>query len=252
MADNYIDYFEVSEYGNHFVSEAKKLSGLSKLVDIDALRARVQSAVDEVNGELQNAGIQRSDLRCGRDTTAQAVPLLRDALERFYHHLLSLPVSAGIDVDAFFPGKTLGNLSRLKPADLAAKADQVLHGFATKSNGGVAGLTKWQSAIEDARSALGRALKGKHSARGASVTATAGLLAARERFVGLYSGVAKPLVRGLLSELGRAKELDLFFVDLQVNEGSPRKRGVDPSSPTGTVGGTSVALTSPVSPPPAG
>lgn len=155
-------------------------------------------------------------------------------VERFYYHLLSLPVSTGVDVDAFFPGKTLGNLSKLKPADLAGKADQVLLGFAAKSNTGIAGLAKWQSAIDEARTALGHALKNKQSARGTSVTATAGLIAARERFIGLYNGVAKPLVRGLLNELGRPKELELFFLDLQVNEGSPRKHGEGASRSTDT------------------
>ena len=71
----------------------------------------------------------------------------------------------------------------------------------------------------------GRALKSKQSARGTTVNATADLIAARERFIDLYTGVAKPLVRGLLNELGRTKEFELFFLDLQMNEGSPRKPG---------------------------
>jgi hypothetical protein len=234
MADQYIDYFEVTEYGTHFTAEVKKLATLSKLVDINALRAKVQTAIDDVNTELKNAGIQRSDLRDGRDAIAEALAPMRDLIERFYHHLLSLPLDAGVDVNAFFPGKTLGTLAKLKPADLTAKADQVLLGFATKSSASVAGLAKWQGAIEDARATLGHALRGKQGARGTAVTGTAELAAARERFLTAYNGVAKPLIRGLLAELGRADDFALFFLDLQVNERAPKKRAEakpDPETP---------------------
>ncbi|MFN7145415.1 MAG: hypothetical protein ACK4YP_16700 [Myxococcota bacterium] len=223
MADAYIDFFEVAEYGTHFVREGKKLVGASPLVDVAALVARVQKAVDDVDAELGKAGISRSSLRTGRDEVAIAAPAARDTIDRFFHHLAAQPAASGIDVAAFFPGNKLGALARLKPADLRGKADEVLRGFDAPANVPIASLGSWKADIQAKRDDLDAALTGKGSSRGDSIIATAALTAARERFVALYNGVAKHLVRGMLSDLGRANELSLYFLDLQVHEGGPRR-----------------------------
>lgn len=49
--------------------------------------------------------------------------------------------------------------------------------------------------------------------------------AARESFLHVYNKVAKKLIAGLLADLGREREYELFFTDLTVNEGgSPAKK----------------------------
>jgi hypothetical protein len=99
-----------------------------------------------------------------------------------------------------------------------SRAEQVLRGFLVPAHAELSGASQWQGALQDTHDALDTAIHGTHRARNASVIATKGMVAARERFLGLYNGVAKPLVRGVLRDLGRANEYRRFFRDLQVNE----------------------------------
>jgi hypothetical protein len=236
MADRYIDYFEVGEYGDHFVSEIVKLDGLSTIVNVQALRDKVQSAVAKVDAELAKAGITRSGVRTGRDTTTAAVAAAKDLIERFYYHLLAQPKSAGIDVEAFYPGKNLGSISELKPADLGGKLAGVLRGFDAPANVAAAGaLGSWQADLTAAIQALAAAEKGKGGARGDAINATADLAAAREDFLRVYNKVAKKAVQALLAVAARVGEYELFFKDLQVNEdGTPKKKAAAaPAKPGG-------------------
>jgi len=229
MADRYIDYLEVGEYGDHFVAESNKLDGLSPLVDVPALRAKVQAAVGAVDVELGKAGIKRGDLRGGRDTTAAAAAAGKDLIQRFYHTLLGLPRTSGVEVEAFFPGRVLGDVTGLKPADVNGRLGAVLKGFDTAANKAAApALGTWQQDLSAGRGALAAALADKGGALGTSITGTASLVAARESFLRVYNKVAKKLVSGLLADLGREDEYELFFKDLTVNEdGKPAKRGAD-------------------------
>lgn len=222
MADRYIDEGEVSEYGRHFATEAKKLVGASELVDVEKLSARVLGAVEAVETEVAKARSQRSEVRTERGGTSEAEEALRDVVTRFHAYLRSLPKGTSFDFEAFYPGKNLGEVAALKPSDLKAKAADVLRGFDVPRNAGLDAFASWKQEIAAAHEALDGALSGKSGATNRSMTATAGLAAARAQFLKTYNQVAKPIVRGMLNELGRGEELRLFFKDLAVQEGKAR------------------------------
>ena len=219
MADRYIDYDEVSEYGKHFLNALPSLNGQSNLVDLAKLDALVSNAVHAVETELQKTKSDRSSLRGEREGTSGAADSLRDTIARFYHYLRSLPKTVDIDFNAFFPGQTMGEVANLKPADLASKAADILRGFDTPKNKSANVLLVWKTELDAAKTALSEAIAGKGGAAGDSFVATAALINARHDFLHVYTKVAKPIVRGLLAHLEREGELALFFKDLTVNEG---------------------------------
>lgn len=217
--DRYIDYREVSEYGKHFLDTLPSLAGKSELVDVPKLGALVSNAVNAVETELQKTTGGKSDLRDERSETVEAAATVRDSLTRFYHYLRSLPKSTDLDFDALYPGQTMGDLGHLKPADLEAKAADVLRGFNTPKNKTIASLADWKTEIESGRQTLSDAVSGKGNASGNAFVATAALIDARKNFLHVYNKVAKNIVRGVLAQLGRENEFHLFFKDLTVNEG---------------------------------
>ena len=220
MADSYIDYDEVSEYGNHFASEAKKLLGASPLVDVAKLVKLVAGDVAAVAAELEKAGAKRGGLR----STAIDVKALSAGtsatVEQFFRYLGSLDEGV-VDVATYFDRGQLGRHANLKPADVRSKAQRALRGFA--ANPKLPGGAAWKKKLTDSEAALGAALDGKGEAASGSITKTADLVAAREKFLVSYNGVAKRLVLGLLTSLGREGEMGLFFKDLLVNERAPAK-----------------------------
>lgn len=220
MPDSYIDYLEVGEYGGGFVKASEPLVGASALVDVAALRTKVADAVAKVDGELEKVGIRRGDLRTGRSGAGEAAEVGRKEIERFWHHLHTLDDGASADIEAFFPGNKLGALAALKPADVRSRLGEVLRGFAAPGNASLPDRPKWEQKLTAAHDALDAALGGKGTARAGAIQGTAGLIAAREEFLRVYNRVAKPVVRGLLAELGREGELRLFFPDLTANERS--------------------------------
>lgn len=225
MADRYIDYLEVGEYGDHFVSQSQKLDGLSPLVDVPALRQKVQAAIDATDAELGNIGVHRGALRTDRDAAALAASEGKDMIQRFYYTLLGLPKSSGADVEAFFPGRLLGELAGLKPDDVKGRLNTLLKGFDTQANqAAAAALGSWKQDLQAGRDQLAAALAGKGGSQGTSITGTAALNTAREAFLRVYNKVAKKLVAGLLADLGREEELKLFFKDLAVQEGGKAKK----------------------------
>lgn len=217
MADRYIDYGEVSEYGRHSAQMVRTLVGASPLVDMEYLAQRLLAAVADVETELTRTAGHGSSFRMGRVDSDQATQRLRDRLRRFFHHLQTLPREQ-IDFEAFFAGAKLGGVHRLKPEDLVSRADEVMRGFAVPANAGLEGAATWRAALQEARDELDASFYGKLRAWGDNAVATADMMAARERFLDLYNGVAKPLVRGVLRDLGRVDEYRRFFRDLQVNE----------------------------------
>jgi hypothetical protein len=124
MADMYIDYNEVSEYGRYFIREVARLESMGgTLVDIGKLKERMLAAVEAVEARLSESSTQSSMLRTGRDGTSDATKAMRDALRRYYYFLRSLPAGTPMDLQAFYPGGYLGDLPRLKPArpDIAGR-----------------------------------------------------------------------------------------------------------------------------------
>lgn len=229
MADRYIDYGEVSEYGKQFLKLLPALAGQSELVDVDKLGALVSSAMLAVETELQNATDDRSDLRGGRTETTEATATLRDTVSRFYYHLLSLPKTTDFDFDALFPGQTMGDLGHLKPADLVSKAADVLRGFNNEKNKSVAALASWKTELTTAHQTLSDAISGKSKTSGKAFVATAALVEKRKNFLHAYNKVAKPILRGLLAQLNRENEYELFFKDLTVNEGGHANPPTEPA-----------------------
>jgi hypothetical protein len=120
----------------------------------------------------------------------------------------------------------LGNVSELKPADVKSRIAALLKGFDTTANKAVASVFgTWKQDLAAAHAALDTAVAGKGDAHGTSITGTAALVAARGSFLHVYNKVAKKLMAGLLADLGRESEYELFFKDLTVNEdGSPAKK----------------------------
>jgi hypothetical protein len=236
MTDRYIDYFEVSEYGNNFCQQAVTLVGASDLCAVDKVIARVLGAVLAVEAERDKAGMKRSALRTGRGDTAAAEEQLRGQIRRFYHHLHSLPETVVFDFEAFFPGKQLNDLTHLKSADLQGRAADVLRGFNAEINKPVADFASWRKDLEAAHAALAEALGGKGGAVTNAVVATSALIKARSRFLEVYNGVAKPMIRGVLNDLGRGDQMRLFFKDLAVNEGGRKGGGAEEEAPTPPAG----------------
>lgn len=227
--DNYIDYREVSEYGRNLTSGLAKLVGLCEFVDVEKLRGIVDAKVDAVEAELQKARNDRTELHGERVGTHAAEEPVRDVVSRFFYFLRSLPKDTDIDTVAFFPGNVMGDLSALKPADLQAKAADVLRGFDTDKNKGKTPLIPWKTDIDTARLTLENAITGKGDATGKSFVATAALSNARKDFLHVYNKVAKHVVRGVLNHLDRSTEMPLFFKDLAVNEGGGG--GASPNAP---------------------
>jgi hypothetical protein len=234
MADVYIDYYEVSEYGRHFVREVARLEGTGgALVDIGQLKARMLAAVETVEQRLSESSAQSSALRTGRDGTSGATEAMRDALKRYLYFLRSLPAGTPMDLQAFYPGGNLGELPRLKPADVLARADVTLRGFDSPANAALPQAATWKSMLSAARAALAQALDAKGSAWSDDRTVTGDLMAARKEFLHLYHRVAKRLVRALLFDLGREHEYRRFFLDLQLSE-SARSQSTTPGTTPGT------------------
>lgn len=228
--DDYIDYLECLEYGAHFTTEVKKLSGASQLVDMDALASHVGSAMALVETELQKQGVNRSGVRLDRQDVEAKTKAARKTLEKFYHYLGSLDDESAVDIEAFFAKGNLGTLAALKPADVAQRLGEVLRGFAV--NASVPNGASWKTKLEDAQSALVAALSGKGSSTGTSIQGTAALVAARESFLVAYNGVAKKLVSGVLTVLEKKDDLRLYFKDMQVNESrSKDSRAEAPPAP---------------------
>ena len=232
MADSYIDYQEVEEYGNHFVQHVTSLEGASPLVDVAVLGARVQEAVKTVAAEMDKTGIKRSGVRDGKGSTTELSAAMLDVIERFYFHLRSLPKDTVLDFEAFFPKRNLGSLASLKASDMLKRGSAVLRGFA--SNAALTQLEPWQSELSAAHAALAAVVDAKGGAKTDSLKATTALQTARQDFLKIYNQIAKPLVKTVLTDLGRANEYRLFFLDLQVNEGGSSK---SPETPPKNVEG---------------
>jgi hypothetical protein len=224
VADPYIDYGEVSEYGHYLANMLETLIGASSLVDVAAFKQLLLDAVDAVEREHRSAQLQHGSLRTGRGGTAEAAAATRLVLHRFHHHVMTLPPDTTIDRAAFFPRGTLGKLSRLKPADLLARADAVLDGFSAKTSAALPDGARWQAEITAARDRLDGALDGKYDARIDQRLAVDAQAAARERFLHVYNVIGKRLVYVVLAEIGRLDDYPRFFLDLQVHEGRPRTR----------------------------
>ena len=222
MSDSYIDDFEVDEYGSHFVSTATVLIGASPLVNMQALIDLIALKTAAVRTELEKAGIKRSALRGGRGDTSAEVKKGRAEISKFWNFVNSLDEDVSVDKEAFFKGAKQGSISKLKAADLLAKLNQALQGFAADVNKNLPGGSAWQAKIGVARDTLATALAATGGAQGESRGATAALRTARDEFVEAYNNVAKKLVFGLLASLGRKNEYESFFKDLQVNEGKSK------------------------------
>lgn len=223
MADEYIDYWEIGEYTDHFVARAEALVGASKLVDVALLRTEVRARAERVAAELKRAGITRSKKRGGSGDVEAATARGRKVIDRFWNHLGSLDdEEVRFDLAAFFPGEKLGALAALKPADVKAKLSSVLHGFAVPDNAKLSEHASWKKKITSALEDLVAALEGRLDAHGDVSQANTQLITARAEFLAYYNGVAKPLLRGLLNSVGRGAEYEQFFGDLLVNETGSR------------------------------
>jgi hypothetical protein len=234
MGDRYIDAREASEYGRYLWARLELLIGVSQLVQIPAFRQLLLAAIEDVEAEYRSTRTQQSGVRTGRTSTSESAEDLGDVLRRFYHHLETQPDDVRIDRAAFFPNQSSGALSKLKPADLLARADEVLHGFTVPLNAVLPDAARWMSDITTRRATLGESLGGKHGAAHGNRRATSALQTARERFLHVYNGMAKRLVYVALAELDRLDEYRQFFLDLQVNEGGR----ATPDGETGETGET--------------
>lgn len=230
MADRYIDNREVVEYGRHFIREAARLIGLSALVDIALLQQIVQEVVDAMAAALAVAQEQQSGTRTGRAGTSGAQANTVDALRRFNYHLKTLPPGTPFDREAFFGRENMQAIAKLKPADLLARAEAVVRGFALPANAELPGAGEWLPVITGARDALAAAIAGKQDATGGNKDAVASLAEIRQRFLNVYNNVAKRMVWAVLAEIGRLDDYRRYFLDLQVNEGG-RRPGAEPELP---------------------
>jgi hypothetical protein len=244
MSDRYIDTREASEYGRYTWSRLESLLDLSRLVNVAELRLLMMEVVEGVENEYRSTRTQQSGLRVGRASTTSSADDLADVLRRFHHFIETLASDIRIDRAAFFPTQSSGKLSKLKPADLLTRADEVLHGFTVPSNALLPGADTWSADVAARRLALADGLGGKYGASHGNSQAVSALSTARERFLAVYNGMAKRLVYVVLADLGRLAEYRQFFLDLQVNEGgrrsTPTPDGEAPDVPGDDVPGDDV------------
>jgi hypothetical protein len=220
MADTYFDDDEVSEYGEFLYSESKKLEGRSEIFHIAKLRELLRSALDVFQKERTAAA---GTLDVVRKDATTATEETRDVLTRFYSFLGSLKKGSA-DVGSFFKGGKLGDLQRLKPADVQTKLETVMLGFETKDNQSFKDREDWKKELTTALSDLKLSLETKDSKRTDATRNTALKTAAYDYFLIIYNQVAKPAIAGILAELSRSDEYDLFFKDRQVKESSEDKK----------------------------
>jgi hypothetical protein len=214
MADTYFDDNEVSEYGEYFYEEAKKLEGRSKIFNIAELRAQGRIVLDAFHKERTDAA---GSLGGVRKDAATATTEARDVLSRFYSFLGSLKAGSA-DKEGFFKNGKMGNLERSKPADIQTKLEAVILGFSAKGNGSFKDRDDWNKELTEAHSALKSSLDTKESKRTDATRSTSKKNDAYDAFVSFYTDVAKPAISGTLGELKRKSEYHLFFKDLQVKE----------------------------------
>jgi hypothetical protein len=231
VADKYFENREMVEYGQHFLREARRLIGLSPLVDIALLLQLVQAVVDAMMAALATAQTQKSGTRTGRVGTSEAVADTVDVLRRFHYHLKTLPQDTVCDPEAFFAKGVAGRLDRLKPADLLSRTEYAVTGFSVPANAELPGAAEWQPAITTARDALAAAIAGKQEATSGNKDAVASVSEIRQSFLNLYNNVAKRLVWAALAEVGRLDDYRRYFLDLQVNEGGRGKYPETPAEP---------------------
>lgn len=229
MADTYIDYREVTEYGRHFLARAATLESVSGLpVDIARLRTLVEAAIVRVETERDGDDTLGSSLRVGQSGTVAAAAVVRSDIRRFFFYLQSLPDDVSFDMASFFDRGKLGSLEDAKPADVLDKAKRLLHAFNSPANTALPGSVQWRATLDAGRTALDAALTDKINAKGDIRTRKSALAAARLEFLRLYNRIAKRLIRAALIYLDREGEYRQFFLDLQVNEhgGAPRDEDV--------------------------
>lgn len=231
MADDYIDYLECREYGNHFCNEAKNLIGASALGDIGALITHLQSHIGAVTTELGKQGIEKSGTRVNRQEAEAKSSALRAQITKFHHYLSSLDDNIPFDMEAFFKKGMLGDIAKQKPADLIEKAAQILRGFEAPGNSALPEADKWKTKLQAAEDQLSTATLGKSTHSGQHIRATKELIAARQAFLKAYNRVAKPIVRAVLVSLEREHEMPLYFKDLAVNEEAAGKESNPPANP---------------------
>lgn len=229
MSDSYIDALEVDEYTRYFLRQVISLVLASPLVDIEALRQRVENAAANVEREIVARGLQRSNLRILRGDTGDVYEQLLDAIRRFHRYLQSLPPSTVMDADAFFPDGYTGR--RRKPADVLAQGKLVLRGFDVPANASFPAASEWKATFSQGCEALEQAIGGKGDAARVASSSTSSLEVARREFVAVYNGLAKRLVRAVLQDIGREHEFKSYFLDLQVNEDG-YKAPAEPAEPT--------------------
>jgi hypothetical protein len=220
MADSYIDEREASEYGEYFYSESKKLEGLSEVFVISKLREKFRALLDAYQRERSASAGGLVEVR---KTAEEATTEAREVLTRFFSFLGSLK-SGSIDKEAFFKKGKLGDVQKLKPADVQTKLETVLLGFSTKENQSFKEREEWQRELTSALELLAASLLTKESKR---TDATRKNTAKGDRFdkvISFYTNVAKSAVSGLLFELERSSEYKLFFKDLQVSETTKDKK----------------------------
>ena len=229
--DRYIDYREVSLYGRYFLERVLELVGASPMLDVELLRQKVLAKIVVVEDEQRGTNAQRSSLRTERGGTEESAEALADSLRRFHLYVQSLPAQVSIDLAAFFPSGNLGTVSGISPENLLMRADEVLRGFVAPANAEVPELAPWEVEIAANRLVLADAISGKHGAIHDTTGATSSLVQARRDFLHVYQKVARPLIRGLLAELGREHELRRYFRDMQIPDRRPPGTPEAPETP---------------------
>jgi hypothetical protein len=217
MPDKHIDCQEVSEYGRYFYNKSERLEGASPLVDIRLLRQRVLAVVEEAERYRTTTMVERSTVRGGRGNIGVASARLASDVRRFRHHVRAQPEEAGLDEEAFFPGGYVTPAKR-KPADLLAQGRDILAGFDAPANASLVNAAEWRATFAVSCASLDAALVDKHGAAHVASAGTEAQAETRRKFLALYNGMAKRLVRVVLQDIGRLQDYRMFFLDLQVNE----------------------------------
>lgn len=214
MADTYIDYKEMSIYGEHTVTALSQLEVLS--AGISGHRMRLQGKTADV---VNARGAQRSIVeasggtRESRDTLQTRVIKALRSLKSHLDSINNDEDSVDIELGLFFEKGILGDLSNSTPAQVLLKADFALNGFG--KSGDFAQKKEKQDKLSALASELKAAIGQSSGARPEEATASTELQKAGEAWRREYRGL-KWIVWGLLIQEEREGEYSSYFKDESV------------------------------------
>lgn len=229
MADAYIDYSEMEIYGNHTVIALAQIESLN--VGVASLKKKLEektNAVKSAKGAKRDTREGGGEKRTDRDVVqARMVRSLR-SLKSHLDSVNNDEDAPDIDLELFFEGGGLGDLSNSSPAQALLKAEFALAGFAKSGDfplkaEKVEKLTKLAKELE-------ASIQEASGVRPDEAGSATELQKAGDAWRREYRGL-KWIIWGLLIQASRENEYSSYFKDETVGSRPNSPEAVTPSVP---------------------